>query len=168
MGVRTKTLITVILVSAVVGALVVSVQNPQLFKGQIFEEPEGETVIEEPADGLLPDLGVDLEIIMPEIAADDIEAKVTLSNIGEGSIEGGTPFTYAISIKNDDEDEIEVFSNSDSYSELAPGDAFSFTYPIPRTIYQYSDVRLKVKAVVDRDDTIKESNEGNNEIVKEV
>ena len=160
MGVRSKTLIVVLLVGLVFGVFAISTQNTQLFKGQIFDEP-GEEVTEETGETLLPDLTVDAQIIIPEIAEDDIEVNVTMENIGEGVVPGGTPYTYTIFIND-----TEVFSNSDSYSELAPGDAFSFKYPIPKTIYQYPNEGT-VTVIVDGEDSIKESNEDNNEIVKE-
>lgn len=161
MGIRTKTLVTVILVGAVVGVLALTIQNPQLFKGQIFNQDDDESVTEESQDKLLPDLSVDLEIILPENEEENLVVEATMENIGEGQIEGGTPFVYAIYIND-----IEVFSNSDSYSELLPGDAFSFKYPISKTIYQYPD-QGTVKLVVDSENAIEESNEDNNEIVKE-
>ncbi|MFH1534105.1 MAG: CARDB domain-containing protein [Nitrospirota bacterium] len=160
MGVRSKTLVVVLLVGLVFGVFALSTRNSQLFKGQIFDGP-GNEITEETGDVLLPDLTVNAEIIFPEIADDDIEIDVTMENIGEGTIPGGTPYTYTIYIND-----TEVFSNSDSYSELAPGDAFSFKYPISKTIYQYPNEGT-VKVVVDGENSIKESNEGNNEIIKD-
>jgi CARDB len=161
MGVRSKTLVVVALVGLVFGVFALSTENSQLFKGQIFDGPGEETPTEEVGEVLLPDLTVDAEVIIPEIAEDDIEISVTMENIGEGAVPGGTPYTYAIFIN-----ETEVFSNSDSYSELAPGDAFSFKYPISKTIYQYPEEGT-VKVVVDGENSIEESNEENNETVKE-
>lgn len=160
MGVRSKTLIAVLLVGVVFGVFALSTSNPNLFKGQIFDEPGGETVTEQPADVLLADLSVDLKLIYPdtEEGEEDLIAEVTLLNMGEGAIEGGKPFVYEIFIN-----EVSVFTNSDSYSALDPGDAFSFSYPIPKKIYQYPNEGT-VKAVVDTSDSIKESNEFNNEI----
>ncbi len=160
MGVRSKTLVVVLLVGLVFGVLAISTQNSQLFKGQIFDG-SGEEATQETGETLLPDLTVSAEIIIPEIAEDDIEVNVTMENIGEGTMPGGRPYTYAIYIND-----TEVFSNSDSYSELAPGDAFSFKYPIPQSIYQYPNEGT-VKVVVDGENSIEESNEDNNEIVKE-
>lgn len=151
-------MVIVLLVGLVFGVFAISTQNTQLFKGQIFDEPEDESTQEET---LLPDLTVDAEVILPEIAEDDLEVEVTMENVGEGAVPGGTPYTYTILIN-----ETEVFSNSDSYSELAPGDAFSFKYPIPKTIYQYPNEGT-VTVIVDREDSIEELNEDNNEIVKE-
>ncbi|NIA02193.1 MAG: hypothetical protein GWP15_02310 [Nitrospirae bacterium] len=160
MGVRSKTLVVVLLVGLVFGVFAISTKNSQLFKGQIFDGSEEETT-QETGETLLPDLTVSAEIIIPEIAEDDIEVNVTMENIGKGTMPGGKPYTYSIYIND-----TEVFSNSDSYSELAPGDAFSFKYPIPRSIYQYPSEGT-VKVVVDGENSIEESNEDNNQIVKE-
>lgn len=162
MGVRSKTLVIVLLVGLVFGVFALTTENSQLFKGQIFDGPDGEEVLtEEAGEALLPDLTVDVEVLIPEVAEDDIEASVTMENIGKGAVPGGTPYKYAIFIN-----ETEVFSNSDSYSELAPGDAFSFKYPISKTIYQYPNEGT-VKVVVDGENSIEESDEGNNEITRE-
>ncbi|MBD3360720.1 hypothetical protein GF366_02880 [Candidatus Peregrinibacteria bacterium] len=159
MGVRTKVLVSVLLVGAVIGILVIQTENRQLFKGQIFEEPEEE--VEIVSREALPDLKPDLEILPPENGENDIIADVTIENIGEGAIVGGQPFNYAIYIGGE-----EVFTNSDSYSALEPGDAFSFNYPIPRTIYGYENSGT-ISVILDTEDTIKESNEENNEIEKQ-
>ncbi len=158
MGVRSKTLVVVLLVGLVFGVFALSTQNSELFKGQIFDGPGEEPATEEAVERFLPDLTVSAEVIISEIAEDDIEVNVTMENIGEGAVPGGTPYTYAIFIN-----ETEVFSNSDSYSELAPGDAFSFKYPISKSIYQYPEEGT-VKVVVDGENSIAESNEDNNEI----
>lgn len=162
MGIRTKTLITVLLVGVVIGVVTLSTNNKSLFKGQIFSQKDGTTetsVTEEEA--LLPDLKASLEVILPENKDGDLSLDLTIENTGNGSIEGGTPFMYTILINDQ-----EVFSNSDSYSQLSPGDSFNFSYPIARTIYQYPN-EGKVKFIVDKDNSIKESNEGNNTIEKE-
>ncbi len=161
MGVRTKTLITVVLVGVVVSVLSLTTQNRQLFKGQIFSEKNNEATETPEQEKELPDLKGTLEIIVPENEEGDLTAQATVENIGKGSVVGGTPFVYSLWIND-----IEVFSNSDSYSELAPGDAFSFEYPISKTIYQYPS-EGEVKFIVDSENTIKESNEGNNEEKKE-
>lgn len=159
MGVRTKTLVTVILAGLVIGVFIVTTSNNQLFKGLIFgqdeqEQPEVEDIAP------MADLEGSLEIILPETAEEDLVAEVTIENVGEGGIQGGIPFIYSLWIND-----MEVFSNSDSYSELEPGDAFSFKYPISKTIYQYPDEGT-IKLIIDTDNTIEESNENNNEIEK--
>ena len=162
MGVRTKTLVTVVLVGAVVGVFALSTSNTQLFKGQIFnqnENPETAPTIEE-GNLPLPDLNAEIATVLPATEGGDLVVEATISNVGEGSITGGTPFVYSIYIN-----ETEVFSNSDSYSELAPGDEFSFKYPISRSIYSYPNEGT-VKLIIDTENSIKEADESNNEIVK--
>lgn len=166
MGVRSKTLITVILVGLVVGVFSLQVSNKNLFKGQIFDSPEEAGEGDTPVDSLneataMPDLQPLLELIKPTEAGDDLEANVTIQNSGEGDMEGGVPFRYTISIN-----ETEVFSNTDSYSVLGVGDSFNFSYPIPRSIYQYPD-KGSVTLSLDVDNSIAESNENNNKITIE-
>lgn len=166
MGVRSKTLITVLLVGLVAAGFSLQVSNQNLFKGQIFDQPGDTTGEETPGDfvdtpAATPDLQPQLEIIKPAEAGDDLEANATIQNIGEGDVEGGTPFRYTISING-----TEVFSNTDSYSAVSAGDSFNFSYPIPRSIYQYPD-KGSVTFSLDVDDSIKESNETNNELTVE-
>lgn len=149
MGIRSKVLLTVILVGLLVGALVLKVENKSLFKGQIFEGGEQ-------TDVALPDLKAGLEVILPETAEGDISIEAEIENIGEGTLSSGQSFEYTVLI-----DGTEVFSNSDSYSMLEPGDAFSFVYPIPRSIYQYENEGV-VEFVVDNENSIEESDEENN------
>lgn len=162
MGIRTKTLVTVLLVGAVIGVVTLSTNNKSLFKGQIFSqknETNEPSVTEE--ETLLPDLKASLEVILPENKDEDLSLNLTIENTGNGSMGGGTPFIYTILINDE-----EVFSNSDSYSQLEPGDSFNFSYPIAKTIYQYPN-EGKVKFIIDKDNSIKESNEENNTIEKE-
>lgn len=163
MGVRTKTLVTVLLVGAVVGVFAFSTSNTQLFKGQIFNQNEDQqsSTASEESNLPLPDLNSEISVITPTTEDGDLVVEAIISNVGEGPITGGTPFVYSIYIND-----TEVFSNSDSYSELASGDEFSFKYPISRSIYSYSDEGT-VKLIIDTENSIKESDESNNEIVKE-
>lgn len=156
MGVRTKTLLTVILVGVIVGAFALTTQNENLFKGQIFNGSDAELDVEPTEDTALPDLKPTMELLAPETPEADISVVATIENIGEGAIQGGQPFKYAIYIND-----IEVLSNSDSYSALEPGDSFSFTYPISKTIYQYPE-QGEISFVLDTEESIKESNEENN------
>lgn len=153
MGARSKTLIVSFLALVVVGILVVNVNNKQLFKGQLVQQDSVQTV-------QLPDLTANLNIIKPETKQGDIKVEATIANIGEGEVKGTETFEYAISING-----AEVLSNSDSYTALAAGDSFTFTYPIPREIYKYPNAG-KIKFVVDTKNSIKESNEGNNSVEK--
>ena len=158
MGIRTKTLITLLLVGSVVGVLTYTSSNESLFKGQIFTENESPDATEEIK---LPDLMPKLEVLPPSSEGGDITASATIKNNGEGYISGSDSFKYAILINDQ-----EVISNTDSFTEMAPGDSFDFEYPIPRTIYSYENTGT-VKFVLDIDNSIQESDEGNNEVVVE-
>ncbi len=156
MGVRTKTLVTVLLVGAVVGVIALQTNNTELYKGQIFDQ--GAEDAEDTTAKLLPDLKPSIEIEAPEVGKEDITAIATIENIGEGEIDGGSPFKYTIFINDQ-----EAFSNTDSYTTMAPGDSFTFMYPIPKKIYQYGDSGT-VRFVLDVDLNVKESDETNNEV----
>ncbi|MCK9186012.1 hypothetical protein M0P48_01065 [Candidatus Gracilibacteria bacterium] len=158
MEVRTKALVSVLLVGAVVGGVYVfSANNSALFKGQIFNNQT--PAVDTTTVTLLPDLNAKLEVMSPKNANEDIKAVVTIENSGEGLLSGKTPFKYTLYIND-----TEVFTNSDSYTEMAKGDSFSFTYPIPRAIYNYGS-KGTVVIKLDTDNQIKESNENNNEVV---
>ncbi|PIZ76440.1 hypothetical protein COY05_01120 [Candidatus Peregrinibacteria bacterium CG_4_10_14_0_2_um_filter_38_24] len=157
MEVRTKALMSVLLGGAVIGGVYLfSTDNSALFKGQIFNNQTSttETTVE-----VLPDLRVKLEVMPPASEQEDIKANVTIENAGEGGLLGKIPFKYTLYVND-----TEVFTNSDSYTEMAKGDSFSFTYPIPRTIYNYGK-KGTVVIKIDTDNTIKESNENNNEVI---
>lgn len=165
MGIRTKSIITVLLVGSVIGVITLQVQNKELLKGQIFDQSsETETAAETVNTGIergvakLPDLKPSIELERPATSEDDIIVNASIENMGEGSILGARPFKYAIYIDGE-----EAFSNTDSYSDMAPGDSFSFTYPIPRNIYQYKD-QGAIKLILDLDNNINESDEGNNTV----
>lgn len=158
MGVRSKTLVTVLLVGAVIGVLSFSATNENLFKGQLLGDKDEAATETDPQDEptLLPDLKIAVELTEPENPDGDLVANIEISNSGEGSIEGGQEFVYEIEINGE-----QVLSNSDSYSALEKGDSFSFSYPIPKSIYQY-EAKGKVTAEVDVGNAIKEADESNN------
>lgn len=153
MGSRSKTLIVSFLALVVVGILVVNVNNKQLFKGQLVQPEEVQTV-------QLPDLTANLNIIKPDTKQGDVKVEATIANSGEGEVKGTETFEYAISING-----TEVLTNSDSYTALEAGDSFTFTYPIPREIYKYPNTG-SIKFTVDTKNSIKESNENNNSVEK--
>lgn len=161
MEVRTKALVSVLLVgAAVTGVYMFSTNNPALFKGQIFNQnPQTSQPVETTTTELLPDLNAKLEVMSPQTESEDIKANVTIENSGEGMLSGKVPFKYTLYIND-----TEVFTNSDSYTEMAKGDSFSFTYPIPRAIYNYGK-KGTVMIKIDTDNQVKESNENNNEVV---
>lgn len=157
MGIRTKALVTVLLVGTVLGVFIMETKNDSLFQGLIFGEKSAPQ--EEPVAKKLPDLTGTIETTAQAAESKDINIKATIKNTGEGNIENGETFKYAIFLND-----TEVLSNSDSFSTLAPGDSFSFTYPISKEIYKYPETG-KLKLVLDTENTVKESNESNNEIV---
>lgn len=155
MGVRSKTLIVVLLTGVVVGVYSLQTSNPNLFKGQIFDNPE----VEQTSSIALPDLRAKLEVINPSSEEENLKANATIENIGTGEL--AQPFKYTIYINDQ-----EVFSNTDSYTTMAPGDSFNFVYPIPKTIYNYPNAGT-VKFVIDGDGDVEEENEENNETIVE-
>ncbi|MBI4232169.1 hypothetical protein HY605_02960 [Candidatus Peregrinibacteria bacterium] len=160
MGVRTKTLITVILVTAVVAILTLQTTNSSLFKGQLSKQDPSAGTQEESisfGDDALPDLSVDLAILAPEQAGGDLSTEVTITNLGPGAINGDQSFKYTIYLNDE-----EIFSNVDSYTIMEAGDSFSFSYPVSRLIYEYPDAG-SAKVVIDSEDSVEEDNEENNE-----
>lgn len=171
MGVRTKTLVTVLLVGAVIGVLALQTQNKSLFKGQIFKDPavgeDADTDTESGSgsgsgsnadDGLLPDLRANIVIEKVSEENSDLKANVTIENLGPGKVVGNELFKYSVYLND-----IEVFSNIDSYTEMNAGDSFNFIYPISRLVYNYPDSG-KAKVVIDSENKIDEANEENNSI----
>jgi len=154
MEVRTKALVTVLLVGAVVGVYALQANNPNLFKGELIKQ--NTTPATDTAAVQLPDLTGDLVVIAPQTTGGDLSVKVTISNKGPGIIDGKKPFKYSVYVNKS-----EVFTNVDSYSTMSAGDSFSFTYPISKAVYQYPD-KGTVKVVVDPDNAITETDKGNN------
>jgi len=155
---HSKTFFTVLLVGVVVGGFYFQSSNPELFKGFIGQDVN---VIEDTAEVNLPDLKADLELITPAQGEEDLKASATISNVGEGAVLQGQPFEYKIFIND-----IEVFSNTDSYTSVEPGDSFNFIYPIPYRIYNYPK-RGNVRFVIDPENSISETNEENNSTTAE-
>ena len=154
---HSKTFFTVLLVGVVVGTFYFQSENPSLLKGFIGQEVP-EAAQEESA---LPDLQAQLELIAPAAGEEDLKASATIANTGEGAVLQGQPFKYTIFIND-----IEVFTNTDSYTSIEPGDSFNFIYPIPYRIYQYAK-RGNVRFAIDPENSISESNEENNSISQE-
>lgn len=161
MNVTKKTIITAVLVVAVVGVLILQTTNNNLFKGQLFTKKQSdETTTEIVSTDSLPDLTATLEILPPTEIDGNISASVTIKNDGPGTLGGDSVFRYALHFNG-----VEVFSNVDSYTTMAAGDSFNFVYPVSRAIYKYENSG-SAKIVVDSEDTIEESNEDNNEVEK--
>lgn len=152
---HSKTFFTVLLVGVVVGGFYFQSSNPALFKGFIGQEID--TIEDNTAQVNLPDLEAQLELIAPAQGEEDLKASATIANVGEGAVLQGQPFKYTIFIND-----VEVFSNTDSYTSIEPGDSFNFIYPIPYRIYQYPK-RGNVRFVVDPENSISETNEENNQ-----
>lgn len=154
MGTHGKTILTVLLVGIFAGGFyVMQGDNSALFKGQLDKNVGAET-----ESDLLSDLKANLEVLAKSSAEEDLKVSATISNVGKGPLNQGKPFKYAIFINGQ-----EVFSNTDSYSSIAPGDSFNFVYPIPQTIYQYPNTGT-VKFTVDTESSIDEESEENNSI----
>lgn len=148
-----KIILVLVFLIAVSIAIYVTKNSGTFLKGQILNEPSEETV----SESAKPDLAAFVKYIAPEEEGGDIAVMATIENVGEGSLDGKTPFRYAVYVNK-----IEVFTNTDTFSRVEPGDSFSFTYPISRAIYQYPDSGV-VRFIVDTGDDIKESDEKNNE-----
>ena len=157
MEVRTKALVTVLLVGAIIGGFTLQSQNKNLFKGQLVKrDTDTPAAPVDSAAAEMSDLETDLVIIAPTEPNGDISAKVTITNKGPANIDGKKPFKYSVYINN-----TEVFTNTDSYTTMSAGDSFSFTYPISRAVYQYPDSGT-AKIIVDADNVITETDEENN------
>ncbi|MEK7673285.1 MAG: CARDB domain-containing protein [Patescibacteria group bacterium] len=158
MGVRSKTLVTVLAVGLVVGVATWQTQNKSLFQGQILDQDTEENAVEETETSqALPDLTADLSVIAPASTDGDLSVNVTIANEGAGAVTGEKSFKYTVYLND-----VEVFSNTDSYTTMAPEDSFSFTYPISRSVYSYENTGT-AKVVVDSDSSIEEEDEDNNE-----
>jgi subtilase family serine protease len=152
MSSKIKIILTVLVIGLVAGLAVLQVQNKELIKGQIF----GDKNVEE-------ELGTpDLKPTLEALGADDnnnLRVRVTVENLGEGPVLGENPYNYTLYIND-----VLVMTNTDSYTRMDPGDSFSFIYPIDREVYTYEDTGT-VKVVIDKDNSIEELDEGNNESV---
>ncbi len=149
MDLRKKTLLTVALVAIAVIAFSSQFKNTESYKGKIINTNSNVR------NSSKADLSC--SIASEKIDSGEVTVNVSINNLGPGSIDGSTPFKYAVFI-----DDKEVFSNTDSYSIMQSGDSFNFLYPISKKIYQYEDNGL-VKCVVDIDEAVDEVNEDNNE-----
>lgn len=148
---RLKVLIVLVLMCVVAGVIALQVRNKELVQGKIFETAE---------EVKLPDVKPTLETEKDETTG-DLKVRVTIQNLGEGAVSGENPYDYTLYVN----DQI-VFTNTDNFSEMGPGDSFSFVYPIDKEVYKYG-AKGTVEVVVDKDNKVEESNEDNNEMVIE-
>lgn len=148
---RLKVLIVLVLAVVVAGVVALQVRNKELVQGRIFETAE---------EVKLPDVKPTLEIEKSDESG-NLKVRVTVQNLGEGSVSGENPYDYTLYVN----DQI-VFTNTDNFSEMGPGDSFSFVYPIDEEVYKYGS-KGTVKVIVDKDNKVEESDEDNNEMVIE-
>ncbi|PIR54733.1 hypothetical protein COU74_03200 [Candidatus Peregrinibacteria bacterium CG10_big_fil_rev_8_21_14_0_10_36_19] len=151
-----KGIFTFLLVGVVVGGMYLQNSNPALFKGFIGQKSLNDS---ENVQTALADLKASVDVIAPTIGDEDMKINASIENVGEGAIQQGQPFKYSIFVND-----VEVFTNTDSYTSMEPGDSFSFEYPVPKSIYQYPP-EGSVRFVIDPENNISESNEENNEAV---
>lgn len=147
-----------IIVLALIIFVVLQYGGGEFFKGQILKGGvvDPEIARQEAEQGLKPDLKAGLKVVSSPLDGDMV-VSASIENAGDGTILGNTPFEYAIFVNGD-----EVFSNTDSYTSMDSGDAFSFEYSISKAIYNYADSG-KIKFVIDTGNSIVESDEDNNE-----
>ncbi len=153
MGTKSKIAVTVVLVGAVTTAIVMQSNSTTLFQGKLLGQ-EQPAVEKSKGSDLVPKISLEI----PSDKNDDITVTAEIANEGEFAILGGEEFFYTLKINNE-----EVLTNSDAYSELAPGDAFSFKYPIPKSIYNYQESG-EISFEVDTKNAIDETNEDNNKV----
>lgn len=153
-----KSFVLLVAGAIVIGYFAFANDNSGLFKGMLTTEspdeqqssPFGEV------EFLPPDLVAEIKVQTPENTTDNLTVDAVIKNMGEGDLRGVLPFEYEILI-----DDKVVFSNTDSYTTMAPGDEFNFSYPIPKDIYNYGSSG-EITFTVDSKNSIKESNEDNN------
>lgn len=148
---RLKILIVLVLAVVVAGVVALQVRNKELVQGRIFDTPE---------EVKLPDVKPSLETEKDETTG-NLKVRVTVQNLGEGAVSGENPYDYTLYVN----DQI-VFTNTDNFSEMGPGDSFSFVYPVDKELYKYG-AKGTVKVIVDKDNKVEESDEDNNEMVIE-
>lgn len=158
MQVKTKALVTFLLVAGVATVFTTQLQNGNLLKGELTTSPanDQENSTNPQTETLKPDLSAEITATMPVNPAGDITANITIKNNGPGKIDGKNPFKYILSING-----TEVMANTDSYTTMEAGDSFSFSYPISRAIYAYKNIGT-IKIIVDSENSVPEANEDNN------
>lgn len=148
--------------------MAIQTSNTSLFRGQLEIEDDAGPAGNNLGDQvLLPDLSVRLNAVAPEQEGGDVSADITIENIGPGPASGEPPFRYALYLEVEGSEQIEIFSNVDSYTFMDPDDSFNFVYPISKQIYQYPD-QFNLRFEVDVDNQIEEESETNNTAKVEV
>lgn len=148
---KSKIIMLVGVVAVLAGLTIFQVTNKDLFQGRLTTNPGADQSLAT----LLPDLKPTLQIL-PKDDENNLKIGVTIENIGQGTVSNTAQYNYSVYVN----DQI-VFTNTDFYSEMGPGNKFSFTYPIEKSIYKYPDTG-KVKIVIDKDNVIQETDKANN------
>ncbi|MFA6917607.1 MAG: CARDB domain-containing protein [Candidatus Gracilibacteria bacterium] len=149
-----KALIMIVLLLVVIGIFGLVYSKGTMLKGQLLGNSTDGVVVDVTP---LPDLEATVSLVKAPVKGEDLQLHATIKNLGPGSIDGTTPFKYAIEVNGK-----EVFSNTDSYTSMAAGDAFSFDYPVSQELNSYPD-KGTVKFIVDSENSLKETSEDNNE-----
>ena len=148
-------MIMVVLLLVVIGVFGLVYSKGTILKGQLLGSQKDGMAVSE--SGPLPDLAADISFISAPVKSGDLQLRATIKNLGPGIIDGTNPFKYAIEVNGQ-----EVFSNTDSYTSMAAGDAFSFDYPVSKELNNYPD-KGTVKFTVDTENSLKEASKDNNE-----
>ncbi len=154
MSARTKIIIAVLVIAAAGFGYYLTAGDSSLFQGLIMKDGpvDQELLKREKDEGLMVDLEAGLEVI----EGDELVVSATIANVGDGSVLANVPFTYVIYVNDDG-----VYSNTDSYTSIDPGDEFSFELPISQEIYEYPDEGV-VRFVIDVDGELDEKDVSNN------
>ena len=149
MGPKYKAIVASLAVLVVAGLAVMQITNKDLLQGKL------DTDLGTQAEVKLPDLKPTLQVL-PNDDKGNLKIGVTIENVGLGVVSNTTQYNYTVYVN----DQL-IFTNTDAYSEMGPGNKFSFTYPIEKLIYNYPETGT-VKIVVDKDAVVTETNEENN------
>ncbi len=162
---KKKILIAVVVILIIGGAVVFQMNDSNLFKGQLgLMQKEGTEVEEveevpEVQEKKLPNLKASLKVIPPKGDSEDITLDATIENLGPGKVTGETPYTYSLFLND-----IEIFTNTDSYTTMEAGDAISFEYPVSKALFEYPD-KGTATLIIDTKNEIKEVEKGNNKVI---
>lgn len=149
MNQKAKIVMSSIIVVVIVGLAAIQVSNKEVVQGKITANPSLNV------DTRLPDLSPTIKVLQKDDK--NVNVEVSIENIGEGIVRGDQEYNYTLYVNDK-----MVFTNTDTYSEMGPGNKFSFTYPIAKDIYNYTEKGF-VRVMVDKDSKVSESNEDNNE-----
>lgn len=146
---KTKIFLAGLIVVVIGGLAFLQLNNRGILQGRLTDD------LDQTEQLGLPDLEPTIAQVENDIDG-SIRVRVTIENVGAGPVLGSDTYTYEVYL-----DDQLVFTNTDNYTEMNPGNKFSFIYPVDRDIYKYNEVGT-VEVVLDPDNNVKESNEGNN------